>query len=31
MTWWGRDKEIKWFNADDLTEIIGFLEEATMS
>jgi tRNA dimethylallyltransferase len=28
MTWWGKDKEIKWFNADDNTEIIKYLEFA---
>ncbi len=31
MTWWARDKEIKWFNADDFTEIIRFLKTAVMS
>jgi len=30
MTWWGKDKEIVWFNADDFTEIIRFLETAVM-
>ena len=28
ITWWSRDKEIKWFNADDFTEIIKYLEFA---
>jgi len=31
MTWWGKDKEIKWFNADDNTEIIKYLEFAIKS
>ena len=26
ITWWARDKEIKWFNADDFTEIMKYLE-----
>ena len=30
MTWWARDKEIKWFDADDINEIIRFLETAVM-
>jgi tRNA dimethylallyltransferase len=28
MTWWGRDREIKWFNADDFDEIIKYVESA---
>ncbi len=31
MTWWGKDKEIKWFNADNLPRIIKFLETEIMS
>jgi tRNA dimethylallyltransferase len=26
LTWWSKDKEIKWFEADKVEEIIGYLE-----
>jgi tRNA dimethylallyltransferase len=26
MTWWAKDKDIKWFGADKIREIIGYLE-----
>jgi tRNA dimethylallyltransferase len=26
MTWWARDKEIKWFGAEDITGIISYIE-----
>jgi hypothetical protein len=26
MTWWGKDKDIKWFHPDDLSEIISYIE-----
>jgi tRNA dimethylallyltransferase len=28
MTWWSRDREIRWFSPDDVGEIISFIEEA---
>jgi tRNA dimethylallyltransferase len=28
MTWWARDKEIKWFHPDELGKIILFIEES---
>jgi tRNA dimethylallyltransferase len=31
MTWWAKDKEIKWFGAERLNEIIRFIEEALAS
>lgn len=31
MTWWARDKELKWFYADDIPRIIKFLETTIMS
>jgi tRNA dimethylallyltransferase len=27
LTWWGKDKEIKWFNPDRVQEIIEYIEE----
>jgi tRNA dimethylallyltransferase len=29
MTWWGKDKEIRWFNADKKQEIIDYLVAST--
>ncbi len=26
MTWWAKDKDIKWFQADQVDEIIGYLD-----
>ena len=28
MTWWARDKEIQWFNPEDMQRIISFIEES---
>ncbi len=28
MTWWSRDKDIRWFNADDSTEIIKYIVDS---
>jgi len=28
MTWWSKDKEIKWFKADDLEEIVHYVENS---
>jgi hypothetical protein len=27
MTWWGKDKEIRWFDAERVQEIISYIEE----
>jgi tRNA dimethylallyltransferase len=27
MTWWGKDKEIKWFQPEQVQEIIGYISE----
>ena len=31
MTWWAKDKDIKWFQADRVEEIIGYIEELLKS
>ncbi len=31
MTWWSKDKEIKWFSPENADKIIGFLETKIMS
>jgi hypothetical protein len=27
MTWWGKDKEIKWFKPENVGDIIEYIEE----
>jgi tRNA dimethylallyltransferase len=31
ITWWGKDREINWFNAEDKTEIFRFIDDSVSS
>ena len=31
MTWWGKDKEIIWFNPEQKTEIFSFIDDSFVS
>jgi tRNA dimethylallyltransferase len=31
MTWWSKDKDIRWFHPDQMEHIIGYIEEKIMS
>jgi tRNA dimethylallyltransferase len=31
LTWWGKDKDIKWFKPDQLQEIIAYISEKVIS